>query len=39
MYNTKVIVFRIEMNLEGVRSVTYLAIAVKVGEDLLSLEQ
>jgi hypothetical protein len=39
MYNTKVKILRIEMHLERVRNTTCLATAVKVGEDLLRLEQ
>jgi hypothetical protein len=39
IYNMKVIIFRVEMHLEGVRSTTYLAIVKKVGENLLRAEQ
>jgi hypothetical protein len=39
MYNTKVIILRIEIHLEGVRSTTYFAIMVKVGDDMLRPEQ
>jgi hypothetical protein len=39
MYNTKVIIFKIKMHLEGVRNTTYFATVVKVGDDLLRPEQ
>jgi hypothetical protein len=39
MYKTKAIILKIEMHLKGVRSTTYLAIVVKVGDDLLRPEQ
>jgi hypothetical protein len=39
MYNAKVIILGIKMHLEGVRSTTYLATAVKVGDELLRPEQ
>jgi hypothetical protein len=39
MYNTKLIIFGIEMHLEGARSTTYLDIALKGTRQLLKSEQ